>query len=49
VFDLQCPDGPPEPRENYGFSRQNLNRIKIQFAAALAVACNRWSQQQGEP
>jgi hypothetical protein len=49
VFDLHCPEGPPELRETYGFSRQDLTRIKIQLAAALAVACNRWSQLHGEP
>jgi hypothetical protein len=43
VFDLHCPEGPPELRENYGFSRQELSRIQIQLGAVLAVACNRWS------
>jgi hypothetical protein len=28
AFDLHCPDGPPELRENYGYSRQDLSRIK---------------------
>jgi hypothetical protein len=49
MFHLHCPEGPPELRENYGFSRQELTRIKTQLAAALVVACNRWSQIHGEP
>lgn len=27
VFDLHCPDGPPELRETYGFKLLELNRI----------------------
>ncbi len=41
VFNLHCPDGPPELRESYGFSRQELTRIKAALAAALVTACNR--------
>ena len=27
VFNLRCPGGPPELRENFGFSQAKLNRI----------------------
>ena len=47
VFNLRCPDGPPALRENYGFSRQELTRIKTILAAALAVACNHWRSIHG--
>ena len=28
VFNLQCPNGPPGLRENYGFSGRDVSRIK---------------------
>ncbi len=49
VFHLHCPEGPPELRENYGFARQDLARIKTELAGFLAVLCNRWSHIHGEP
>jgi hypothetical protein len=49
VFDLHCPDGPPELRENSGYSRQDLSRIKAALAAALVAACNLWSNIHGQP
>jgi hypothetical protein len=49
VFNLRCPDGPPELRENYGFSRQDLTRIQAALTAALAAACNHWSMIHGQP
>jgi uncharacterized protein DUF4160 len=47
VFDLHCPDGPPELRENYGFSRTELGRIKSALSARLAQACTSWSDIHG--
>ena len=29
VFKLNCPEGPPELRENYGFAAGKLSRIKV--------------------
>ena len=49
VFYLQCPDGPPELRENFGFSRQALRRIKAILAAHLGHLCQRWRAIHGEP
>ncbi|WP_295586175.1 DUF4160 domain-containing protein [uncultured Lamprocystis sp.] len=48
VYNLHCPDGPPELRENYGFSRQELTRIKAAIAAVLVTACSRWSEIHGQ-
>ena len=49
VVNLQCPNGPPELRENSGFSRQELTSIKAALAAALVVACKQWSIIHGQP
>ena len=49
VFNLRCPDGPPELRENYGFSLQALRKIKAILAAQLEHLCQRWSAIHGEP
>ena len=49
VFNLRCPDGPPELRENYGFSRQELTRIKVALGAVLIAACKHWSDIHGQP
>ena len=35
VFNLHCPDGPPELRENYGFSQKELAKIVDGLAANL--------------
>ncbi|MFZ5594266.1 MAG: DUF4160 domain-containing protein [Pseudomonadota bacterium] len=42
VFNLHCPQGPPELRENYGFSRKDLVKIAGKLAANLAALCNQW-------
>jgi Domain of unknown function (DUF4160) len=39
VFKLHCPHGPPELRENYGFSRQDLRRIKAVLAPNVQDLC----------
>lgn len=43
VFFLNCPSGPPELRDNYGFSRADANRIADGLMKALAQLCNEWS------
>lgn len=35
VFNLNCPDGPPELRESYGFNTQELNPDR-ECAGAIA-------------
>ncbi|MCW5699783.1 MAG: DUF4160 domain-containing protein [Rhodospirillales bacterium] len=49
VFNLRCPDGPPELRENYGFGRQDVTRIAGQLTKALATLCDDWRTIHGEP
>jgi hypothetical protein len=47
VFKLNCPEGPPELRENYGFSRYELSRIAEQLSEELTALCHRWDQIHG--
>jgi uncharacterized protein DUF4160 len=49
VFDLHCPNGPPEVRENYGFKIKTLTRIKTDLAAKLSALCGAWESIHGEP
>ena len=42
VFVLNCPDGPPELREVFGFNRAEANRIATALGAALAALCEQW-------
>lgn len=39
---LHCPSGPPELRENYGFSAKDLTRIAGELIANLAALCSDW-------
>lgn len=47
VFKLHCPKGPPELREDYGFSRKDLVKIIGELTANLATLCNVWRQILG--
>ncbi len=47
VFDLHCPKGPPELRENYGFARKALIKIADELATHMAVLCARWKEIHG--
>ncbi len=49
VFKLNCPDGPPELLENYGFSPGDLAKIKAALIATTAHLCAAWSKIHGEP
>jgi Domain of unknown function (DUF4160) len=49
VFDLRCPKGPPELRENYRFGLRELNRIEAALSANLAALCGDWERIHGEP
>lgn len=42
VFNLHCPKGEPELRENYGFTRKDLVNIAEALAANLATLCDEW-------
>lgn len=47
VFILNCPDGPPELREVYGFSRQDVARMIEDLAAHLVALCEQWRDIHG--
>lgn len=47
VFNLHCPDGPPELRENYGFSQKELGKIADALAKNLAELCKKWREIHG--
>lgn len=48
VFDLGCPDGPAELRENYGFSRKELGRLAGELGNHLELLCNAWRRVHGD-
>lgn len=49
VFNLHCPEGPPQLRENYGFSLPEVSRIQSALAIRLAHLCAQWSMIHGNP
>lgn len=49
VFRLNCPNGPVELRENFGFPAQALGGIVAGLAADLVYLCNEWEKVHGHP
>jgi Domain of unknown function (DUF4160) len=49
VVDLNCPNGPPQVWEVYGFKSGELRHIEAVVAAALATLCRRWEEIHGSP
>ena len=49
VFKLNCPNGPPELRENYGFTSGDLKKIKSALKSDLTHLCAEWSRIHGQP
>jgi hypothetical protein len=49
VFNLNCPQEPPELRENYGFSQAEVSRIQTALGKRLAHLCVEWSKIHGSP
>ncbi|MGH8282548.1 MAG: DUF4160 domain-containing protein [Gammaproteobacteria bacterium] len=47
MFNLHCPDGPPDLRENYGFSQREIGKIVDALAANLAALCDSWRSIHG--
>jgi hypothetical protein len=39
MFVLNCPNGPPELRESYGFKRSDLSAVVTALIKALAALC----------
>lgn len=48
VFVLNCPDGPPELRDLYGFKLTEVRLIQGELVAALANLCNSWRKLHGD-
>ena len=42
VFNLNCPAGPVELRENYGFARREIAQIESMLADHLKTLCGEW-------
>lgn len=49
VFNLHCPQGPPELRENYGFPERELRSVRSLLTAHLPKLCEQWSEIHGTP
>ena len=47
VTNLNCPAGPVELRENYGFSRRELTHIQSVLAEHLDELCRAWEGIHG--
>ncbi len=47
VFKLNCPQGPPEVRENYGFPASEIARIKTALEEKTALLCAEWRRIHG--
>ena len=47
VFDLHCPAGPLEVRENYGFSRRDIATIESNLMAMVSLLCQAWEEMHG--
>lgn len=48
VFILNCPHGPPELRESYGFAKTAINDIARSLVTHLAELCHIWSELHGD-
>jgi len=47
VFDLNCPVGPEDLRENYGFSRREMKQVRRVVKDNLDELCRAWEQIHG--
>jgi hypothetical protein len=47
VFNLNCPVGPVELRENYSFSRRELGRIQEELGDHVVMLCEAWERVHG--
>ena len=47
LFNLNYPDGPVSLRENYGFSRAAITRIRGQLDENIAMLCGEWERIHG--
>jgi hypothetical protein len=49
IFNLNCPAGPVNVRENYGFSRRETVRIRKALTSHLEELCAAWRSIHGNP
>lgn len=47
VFNLNCPGGPVELRENYRFSRHEISRIETELNNRIKILCPAWEEIHG--
>ena len=47
VFILNCPEGPPELRERFGFRLREANEIAEALMGAIPALCEEWSKVHG--
>jgi hypothetical protein len=48
VFNLHCPNGPLELRENYRFGFKEIGRIEKALIENLPVLCSEWERIHGD-
>jgi hypothetical protein len=48
VFKLNCPEGPTELRESFGFRLAELREIEAALAGQLGALCRKWSEIHGD-
>jgi Domain of unknown function (DUF4160) len=48
VFNLHCPNGPPELRENYRFGLKEISRVEKALITNLATLCSEWERIHGD-
>jgi hypothetical protein len=47
VFHLNCPAGPVEVRENYGFSWREITKIETELTERAGELCRAWEKIHG--
>jgi Domain of unknown function (DUF4160) len=47
LFNLNCPAGPAELRENYRFSRRQISKIEIELTEHVDEFCRVWEEIHG--
>ena len=48
VFYLNCPDGPPELRDSYGFKGPDVNLIEAALMDLVRTLCAQWRTIHGD-
>ncbi|HEY5831185.1 MAG: DUF4160 domain-containing protein [Hyphomicrobiaceae bacterium] len=48
IFNLDCPNGPVALREQYGFSRPAITRIRKALDEMVPELCRAWSRIHGQ-